>query len=82
MSEVERFFHTSFANLNIRLSADIPELDAEDIEFSALAAKRLIPERGARARHTLFKVVVEPEAVVAVAAGKLAYIQQSLQGFQ
>ena len=50
------------------LGAHIPHLNAQHIKPRPLLAQRLVPERRTRGRDAVLEVVVEPEAVVAVAA--------------
>lgn len=47
--------------------SDVPQLDAQDFEFGTVVAQRLVAEGGTGAGDALFEIVVEPEAVVAVA---------------
>lgn len=44
-----------------------PQLDTDDIEFLALIAQGLVAKCEARAADTLFKRVVQPEAVMSIA---------------
>lgn len=50
------------------LRANIPDLDAQDVELGPFVGQGLVAEGLARLADALFDRVVEPEAVVAVSA--------------
>ena len=61
---------------------DDPDLDGQDIELGALFAQGLVAERGTRRRYSVFKDVVEPEAIspVSVRFGRRALGQRACVG--
>ena len=62
-----RIFVSAIASLLRSSRANIPQFDAQHLEFLAFLTERLVAEGGTRARDAVFEVVVEPETVVAVA---------------